>query len=205
MKKILFTAVTGLALLASTAVSATIIQSDTLLSGGSTLIDFESLSGNQGTSLTIGDVTFSRSSDMNIIDASIYTANGTEIEGNTLGGGSEAITLRFANGATEIGLGWFDVNFAGNYFEVYDIFDNLIESFEMTDLGPVGGSHAAFIGSIQSSTVIGSVVVNASEWFSIDNVSYSSVEVPEPGIVFLFCVGLLGLGFGISEKKRYVN
>jgi len=175
-------------------------------------INFESLPvGAISGSLTMGDVTFSSGQGLSIQNISGYTANGTEVSGNTLhpmlgGFGSgpyTPTTITFSQPVQEIGLGWFDPNLSGNVLQVFDANGTLLESAFVQN-GLIGGSFAAFIGIQRSVGDIASAMIvpgATNDWYSIDNLQYVVAPVPIPAAAWLFGSALVGL-IGVTRRRK---
>lgn len=201
-------------------VYATSITSQGDLSPLDTVIDFESVSlGFTSNPLSLSGATFSSGSTLQIIDNTFDAAINfpTFTQGHflaspgTVNGSGQAsvpIEITFIQPIAEIGIGFFDPNFSGNFLKVYNSSNILLESVE-SFTGPVGGSFADFIGIQRSSNEIARVEIVAApnDFLGIDNVTFgrvsASAPIPEPSTMLLFGTGIVGLiGWQYRKNQR---
>lgn len=197
------------ALLGSQAISsAVVLTSASQLSPTNTLIDFTSSSiGPAGNPLTIGGVQFLSSTVLHIEDVSIYSPT-PEVAGKLLRTGHPTsigtaqyvdIRMDFSAPISEIGLGWWDPNFAGNELRVYDSANILLETAVLPTV-TVGGGSAVFRGISRSSNDIAYAIARISspnDVYGLDNISYGGARsVPEATATLpLLSLSLIGLAF----------
>lgn len=182
--------IAAIGLILSAPLSAAVITDPALLSPEAAHIDFEALAVGAVTNpLVIGDATFSAGPGLGIVNISGYPAHGTEVFGKTLqpvpsGGFSTPytpITITFSAPASQVILGWFDPNFAGNVLRAFDVNGSLLEQGAVA-VGPPGGCCSAWIGFIRPQADIAFVQVvpaATNDIYTIDNVSFL-IGVPKP-------------------------
>jgi hypothetical protein len=180
--------------MASGASHAAIVTNPAELSPDNMFVTFESFSiGNVPNPLAIGSATFSSAAALTIEDVAPYNpaphASGKVLRAND--GPIFSLTytdirIDFSEPVSEVGLGWWDSNLAGNLLKVYNAAGELLESAEVPTGSP-GGSFAPFIGIRRNANeiayAIASVAAN-NEVYGIDNVSFGA-NVPEPSSALL--------------------
>ncbi len=211
MKTRSFVAIGTFAIAAVSAVSsADIINNESQMAPGSTLMTFEDMPvASLGAGpVRIGNITFSSNGGLSIASISGYAADGTVVNNKTLQPVSSPLvgppshyvplTMTFDNAVAEVGFGWFDPNFEGNKIEAYDGSGNLLETGYVA-LGPIGGYGAAFIGVRREANDIKSVrIINPSidDVYSIDNIR--TTTIPTPGVAGMMAAG----GLVALRRKR---
>lgn len=174
----------------SCAVFAAPITHPAQMSSCAEVVNFDSLSqGPLGNLYQDKGASFTATRGLSIIDISaIFPNNRVFTQGRTLwpcesengcAPNFAAIRISFDAPVTEVGLGWFDPNFAGNTLRAYDARGGLLESAEPALFPPATGGEA-FIGIRRGAAEIAYVdVVPASgaDVFTIDNVHFAGTPV----------------------------
>jgi len=183
-------------------VHASILTGPNNISSFATLIDFESNTVETAGPISDGFATISSDSSDAQIKKMGYTQHTGIYEGNSFGFGKYNYSISFLDPVSQVGLGIFDVNYAGNYVKAYDLNGNLLETAQSIidfSVGSPGGSHSAYVGFIRSNNDISNVIIESGEgdWLGIDNISYfqtpDASPVPIPTAALLFSSGLIGL------------
>lgn len=111
--------------------------------------------------------------------------------GNRSNSWNGSIVFDFSVGITQFGLELIDST--PSYLSVYDSSDNLIES-----VTTILNGHNIFTG-IDTGGILISKAIISGQFYAIDDVQFNA-SVPEPAILALFGLGLVGMSF--SRKKK---
>ena len=155
---------------------------------GHTFLNFDELAA--GTILDGDDyagITFSSTAAA----VEVVSSSGSHSSPNYIGMPTNAfagdLRIDFDNYVTQVG----GILVEGNsWLSAYDAYDNLIDQVFWTFSGDVFDD---FVGIDSGSTGIAYAVFSGS-FFAVDDLRYSE-SVPEPGVMALLCLGLLGFGF----------
>ncbi|MCP3919934.1 MAG: hypothetical protein GY711_30765 [bacterium] len=169
-----------------------VIDNPCLLDPGATLVDFELFPiGATSNPLTVSDVTFSAGPGLGIVSVEPFGANGSEVEGKALipfasgsfpSGGYSTMTLTFIPPVRQVGLGWWDPNWANNMLVVRDAAGTVLATASPPQFPP-SGCCAAFLGAAFGADIIASVEVvphSGGDWYAIDNVAYFRGQPTSP-------------------------
>jgi hypothetical protein len=180
---------------------------DAATGSSSTLIDFEAQATSSatyyGSSLTVGDVTFTdNAARLFVLAASYY---GTAFTSHYLNNNSEGsqITIQFATPVYSFALDLGTIyNWSGGSLQ--ETFNFAGESITVDLAGQLynSGTSPLFIG-FTSTEAFSSITINdPTSGLAIDNFSFTTKagELPEPASVAL--VGLALLGCGVARKRR---
>ena len=186
------------------------------LVGPLTVIDFNSLSpGPVSSPITLSGVTFSGSLGAINTDSFGASASFPTFVSSIALGIPDAVsalpnyTIAFASPVAQAGFGLFDPNFVGNTINAFDSGGTLLETTSPDALFPPGGSGADYLGFVRSSADIARIEIVAGtggtsgtvvDALWIDNLSFSTTPVPEPGTTLLVGGGLLGL-YGWRRRR----
>lgn len=189
--------------------NAAVLTDESQLSSGNTLIDFEMFSpGTVSNPFVIGNATFSSSQFLSIEDATPYSPPPRVVH-HVLRANSGTgifdhpyvdIRIDFASPVSQVGLGWWDPNIAGNELLVYNAAGVLLESAPIPT-GPPGGGFATFRGISRPANEIAYAIMHISggnDIYGIDNVSYG--QVPEPSCAML----MLASGLVCLRRNRRI-
>ncbi|CAB1275743.1 Npun_F0296 family exosortase-dependent surface protein [Candidatus Nitrosacidococcus tergens] len=137
-------------------------------------------------------------------DQSYYLAAGAD-------GSEDTITFNFSQGQMYLGLLWGSVD-DYNTLSFFDSNDDLIGTVTGSDVltSPNGdqGINGTTYVNINSDTAFYKVeVTSTSPSFEFDNMAFSknNVDVPEPGILGLFGLGLLLMGFTLFNRRNSIS
>ena len=156
---------------------------------GHTFLNFDELAS--GTVLDGDDyagLTFSSTSG----DVVAYSSSGSHSSPNYIGMYSNTwagdLRIDFADYVTQVGGILVEDR---SWLSAYDEFDNLIDTVNWAYSGDV---YDDFVGIDSGSTAISYAVFSGS-YFAVDDLRFSAASVPEPSILALLGLGLLGFGF----------
>jgi len=114
--------------------------------------------------------------------------------------GSTTLTWELPWDITALG---FDVVSVNNNTSLIADFDG--NGNESINLGVLSGStyYNGFFGVIGDSAFSSAVFVNSGsvDTFTVDNLSFNKISIPEPETLYLFILGIIGMGF-IGYKKH---
>jgi len=167
-------------------------NADPALAGGS-VIDFQSQTLGEYTSLTSGSVNFTALDNFLRIDntnAGNYNTQGQYLD-NTYSG-FRTLVVAFSNPVQAFGFNW-----AGSDYQwtltAYDAGHNQLETYNMP---MTGDSNAGEFYGIAASNIqyVNLTNIDLADWVVIDNFTSSAGVVPLPGSLWLLGSSLLGLG-----------
>lgn len=170
-------------------------SSDTNLAG-STIVDFESETLGQYSSLTIGDLTIT-GNDYFYLETTFsgdYNSSGVYL-GNRQGASN--LTFGFATTVSAFG---FNIGASNEDWQLnaFDSSDSIIESYTLpqTFSSNAGDFYGIAAAGISYATLVQLTNINdyGTDYILLDNVNYvTSAQVPEPATMLLFGSGLAGL------------
>lgn len=174
----------GAALLAAAGTAlAEPLTSPSQLSPSNSLLSFSGIPlGPLGVINVIQCVRFSSPQGLSIVDLSSQPYSGPLVSGPALhpipgaiGSGIYTnVSIFFDPPVSEVGLGWWDPNTAGNLLRVYTTSGTFLEDITVP-AQPSGGGGASFVGIRRPTAEIGIVVCfpgASSDSYAIDNISY---------------------------------
>jgi len=202
MKKLLAAAM----ICASSLSHAALISSsaDPALAGGS-VIDFTGMTTGNATSYTVGNVTFSTTS--NTLRIAPFGEGGSSWlgSGQTLTtrdtAGNSSFSIAFANPVSAFGMDWGAANPSWNV-SLYDSANNLLESVVFVG-GNAGASFSEFYGAQHAGiSRVELTSLGGYDWVIVDDFTYVAGrnQVPEPGSMALVALAMVGLG-AVRRRK----
>jgi hypothetical protein len=110
---------------------------------------------------------------------------------------SSVLNLTFVDGINALGFNWRNTDTSGDSIE-------LIVGGQSIDFGPEGSGFFGMTTDIAFSVAGFSDNAGGGGWLDlayIDDIQYSESAVPEPSIIALFALGLVGIGFARRRRQ----
>lgn len=158
---------------------------------GSTLIDFESVTINSYSPLTVSGVTFGPSVTVDASYSNSYNNPGRSINNNA--GAVSNLTIDFAAPVSAFGFNFGASDYTWT-LNAYNSSNSLLASRTLPAIGASNNTALYFYGlGIGSATITKvTLTTGSSDFIFIDNFRF--LAVPEPSIFALVATGVLGLG-----------